>query len=26
VRHLLNLLCHSGWAHKLRALKGLIQS
>ncbi len=26
VRHLLNLLCHSGWAHKLRAIKGLIQS
>jgi len=26
VRHLLNLLCHSGWAHKLRALKGLMQS
>ena len=25
VRHLLNLLCHSGWAHKLRAFKGLIQ-
>jgi acyl-CoA reductase-like NAD-dependent aldehyde dehydrogenase len=23
VRHLLNLLCHSGWRHKLRALKGL---
>jgi acyl-CoA reductase-like NAD-dependent aldehyde dehydrogenase len=26
VRHLLNLLCHSGWSHKLRALKGLIRS
>lgn len=26
VRHLLNLLCHSGWAHKLRAFKGLIRS
>lgn len=26
VRHLLNLLCHSGWAHKLRAIKGLIRS
>jgi len=25
VRHLLNLLCHSGWAHKLRAFKGLIR-
>lgn len=25
VRHLLNLLCHSGWANKLRALKGLIR-
>jgi acyl-CoA reductase-like NAD-dependent aldehyde dehydrogenase len=23
VRHLLNLLCHTGWRHKLRALKGL---
>jgi acyl-CoA reductase-like NAD-dependent aldehyde dehydrogenase len=22
-RHLLNLLCHTGWRHKLRALKGL---
>ncbi len=26
VRHLLNLLCHTGWGHKLRALKGLIRS
>ena len=26
VRHLLNLLCHSGWAHKLRAFKALIRS
>jgi acyl-CoA reductase-like NAD-dependent aldehyde dehydrogenase len=26
VRHLLNLLCHSGWRHKWRALKGLITS
>lgn len=26
VRHLLNLLCHSGWRHKLRALKGLMTS
>ncbi|MGE5219888.1 MAG: succinic semialdehyde dehydrogenase [Chloroflexota bacterium] len=26
VRHLLNLLCHSGWRHKLRAFKGLISS
>lgn len=25
VRHLLNLLCHSGWTHKLRALKGLMR-
>jgi acyl-CoA reductase-like NAD-dependent aldehyde dehydrogenase len=25
VRHLLNLLCRSGWAHKLRAFKGLMQ-
>jgi acyl-CoA reductase-like NAD-dependent aldehyde dehydrogenase len=24
-RHLLNLLCHSGWAHKWRALKGLMR-
>ena len=24
VRHLLNLLCHTGWGHKMRALKGLI--
>ena len=24
--HLLNLLCHSGWSHKMRALKGLIKS
>jgi len=26
VRHLLNLLCHSGWRHKLSALKGLLTS
>ena len=26
VRHLLNLLCHTGWSHKMRALKGLIRS
>ena len=26
VRHLLNLLCHTGWSHKMRALKGLIKS
>jgi acyl-CoA reductase-like NAD-dependent aldehyde dehydrogenase len=26
VRHLLNLLCHSGWSYKLRALKGLLKS
>jgi acyl-CoA reductase-like NAD-dependent aldehyde dehydrogenase len=26
VRHLLHLLCHSGWTHKLRAFKGLIRS
>ena len=26
VRHLLNLLCHSGWRHKLNALKGLLTS
>ena len=26
VRHLLNLLCHSGWRHKWRALTGLIRS
>jgi acyl-CoA reductase-like NAD-dependent aldehyde dehydrogenase len=26
VRHLLNLLCHNGWKHKLRAIKGLIRS
>ena len=26
VRHLLNLLCHSGWTHKLRAFRGLIGS
>jgi acyl-CoA reductase-like NAD-dependent aldehyde dehydrogenase len=26
VRHLLNLLCHSGWRHKLNAVKGLIKS
>jgi acyl-CoA reductase-like NAD-dependent aldehyde dehydrogenase len=25
VRHLLNLLCHTGWSHKMRALKGLIR-
>lgn len=25
VRHLLNLLCHSGWRHKLNAFKGLIK-
>ena len=25
IRHLLNLLCRSGWSHKLRALKGLIR-
>lgn len=25
VRHLLNLLCHSGWRHKLHAMKGLIR-
>jgi len=25
VRHLLNLLCHSGWTHKLRAFKGLMR-
>ncbi|HUR70811.1 MAG TPA: aldehyde dehydrogenase family protein, partial [Candidatus Limnocylindrales bacterium] len=25
-RHLLNLLCHSGWGHKLRALRGLMRS
>jgi acyl-CoA reductase-like NAD-dependent aldehyde dehydrogenase len=25
-RHLLNLLCHSGWRHKLNAIKGLIKS
>jgi len=25
VRHLLNLLCHSGWAHKLRAFKSLLR-
>ena len=25
VCHLLNLLCHSGWKHKMRALKGLIR-
>jgi acyl-CoA reductase-like NAD-dependent aldehyde dehydrogenase len=24
--YLLNLLCHSGWRHKLKALKGLIRS
>jgi len=26
IRHLLNLLCHTGWRHKLRALSGLIKS
>jgi acyl-CoA reductase-like NAD-dependent aldehyde dehydrogenase len=26
VRHLLNLLCHTGWRHKLKAFKGLIKS
>ena len=26
IRHLLNLLCRSGWSHKLAALKGLITS
>lgn len=26
MRHLLNLLCHSGWGPKLRAIKGLISS
>jgi acyl-CoA reductase-like NAD-dependent aldehyde dehydrogenase len=26
VRHLLNLLCHSGWRHKLRAVRGLMKS
>ena len=26
VRHLLNLLCHTGWRHKMRALKGLVSS
>jgi acyl-CoA reductase-like NAD-dependent aldehyde dehydrogenase len=26
VRHLLNLLCHTGWSYKLRALRGLIKS
>lgn len=26
IRHLLNLLCHAGWRHKLRALSGLIKS
>lgn len=25
-KHLLNLLCHSGWRHKLRALGGLLRS
>lgn len=25
LRHLLNLLCHSGWTHKLRALRGLMR-
>jgi acyl-CoA reductase-like NAD-dependent aldehyde dehydrogenase len=26
VRHLLNLLCHTGWRYKMRALKGHIKS
>jgi acyl-CoA reductase-like NAD-dependent aldehyde dehydrogenase len=26
LRHLLNLLCHSGWSHKMNALKALIRS
>jgi len=26
IRHLLNLLCHTGWSHKLRALKGLMKA
>jgi len=26
IRHLLNLLCHTGWRHKLRALRQLAQS
>lgn len=26
VRHLLNLLCHTGWRHKLKAFIGLIKS
>jgi acyl-CoA reductase-like NAD-dependent aldehyde dehydrogenase len=26
IRHLLNLLCHSGWRHKLRAFQGLMRS
>jgi acyl-CoA reductase-like NAD-dependent aldehyde dehydrogenase len=26
IRHLLNLLCRSGWRHKLGALKGLLRS
>jgi acyl-CoA reductase-like NAD-dependent aldehyde dehydrogenase len=26
IRHLLNLLCRSGWRNKLRALKGLVKS
>jgi acyl-CoA reductase-like NAD-dependent aldehyde dehydrogenase len=25
IRHLLNLLCHSGWRHKLRALRELVR-
>ena len=25
IRHLLNLLCHTGWSHKLRAIKGLMK-
>jgi acyl-CoA reductase-like NAD-dependent aldehyde dehydrogenase len=26
IRHLLNLLCRSGWNHKMRAFKGLLKS
>jgi acyl-CoA reductase-like NAD-dependent aldehyde dehydrogenase len=26
IRHLLNLLCHTGWSHKMRALKGLMKA
>jgi acyl-CoA reductase-like NAD-dependent aldehyde dehydrogenase len=26
IRHLLNFLCHTGWRHKLRALRGLMRS